>query len=228
MNIYGKLQKARVELHSMELKKSGKNKFAGYEYFELSDFLPEIQTIFNNVGLCGALDFSDPESAKLHIFDTEKDGNPITFSTPVADAGLKGCTPIQQIGAMNTYLTRYLWVQAMCIVENDIVDSVEPAKKTETPPDYAEQAFKDAILACNSFREFLDLWSNGDPELKQRFNVQSSYKAKFKAFSKLHIIDGCTNEFELTKFVTGKLTEEEQDAYNAKLDSFRGLGQREI
>ena len=106
----------------------------------------------------------------------------------------------------------------------------EDKPKTETPSesDYAEQAFKDAILDCNSFREFLDCWSNGDPELKQRFNVQSSYKAKFKAFSKLHIIDGCTNEFELTKFVKGRLTDEEQDAYNKKLDSFRGLQQREI
>jgi hypothetical protein len=37
MNIYKKLQAARIKLQQTELRKSGKNKFAGYEYFELSD-----------------------------------------------------------------------------------------------------------------------------------------------------------------------------------------------
>ena len=40
MSVYRKLQEARIELQSKPLKKSGKNKFAGFEYFELGDFLP--------------------------------------------------------------------------------------------------------------------------------------------------------------------------------------------
>ena len=37
--VYQKLQKARVKLQSVELKKSGHNSFAGFKYFELSDLL---------------------------------------------------------------------------------------------------------------------------------------------------------------------------------------------
>jgi hypothetical protein len=33
---------ARIRLQSTELKKSGLNKFAGYTYFELGDFIPAI------------------------------------------------------------------------------------------------------------------------------------------------------------------------------------------
>ena len=33
MSVYKKLQEARIALQAVHLKKSGKNKFAGYEYF---------------------------------------------------------------------------------------------------------------------------------------------------------------------------------------------------
>ena len=38
MNVYSKLQTARVRLQESNLKKSGENKFAGFKYFELGDF----------------------------------------------------------------------------------------------------------------------------------------------------------------------------------------------
>ena len=53
LNLFQKLQKARVELQEMNLKKSGQNKFAGFSYYELSDFLPAINIICNNVNLRG-------------------------------------------------------------------------------------------------------------------------------------------------------------------------------
>ena len=40
MSVYRKLQAVRYELSKLNLKKSGKNKFAGFEYFELGDFMP--------------------------------------------------------------------------------------------------------------------------------------------------------------------------------------------
>jgi hypothetical protein len=43
MKIHKKLMQARIELQKKELNKSGHNKFANYKYFELSDFLNEIQ-----------------------------------------------------------------------------------------------------------------------------------------------------------------------------------------
>ena len=55
--VYDKLQAARISLQSHDLKKSGHNKFAGYKYFELSDFLPTVNRIFADLKLCHTLEF---------------------------------------------------------------------------------------------------------------------------------------------------------------------------
>ena len=53
MSVFKKLSKARVMLQQVEMTKSGNNKFAGYKYFELADFMPHINRIFDELGLCG-------------------------------------------------------------------------------------------------------------------------------------------------------------------------------
>jgi len=121
MSIYKKLQEARIMLQNTQLKKSGHNKFAGYYYFELGDFLPEIQTICSKLGLCGMVSFT-PEMAYLNIHDTE-DGSFTTFTSPMSSAALKGCHDVQNLGAVQTYLRRYLWVNAFEIVEHDALDA---------------------------------------------------------------------------------------------------------
>ena len=133
MSVYKKLQQARLKLQSTALKKSGKNKFAGFEYFELGDFLPTIQTIFNEVGLCGTVSFGT-DIATLNIVDTDDVSQSIVFTSPMSTAELKGCHAIQNLGAVQTYLRRYLWVAAMEIVEHDAVDAVtgrDEVKKAE-------------------------------------------------------------------------------------------------
>ena len=133
MSVYKKLQDARIILQSTQLKKSGKNKFAGYEYFELGDFLPQIQVICKDLGLCGMVSFTATD-AYLTIHETEGDGF-VTFSSPMSSAALKGCHDVQNLGAVQTYLRRYLWTNAFEIVEHDALDAVmgkdEPVKKPE-------------------------------------------------------------------------------------------------
>ena len=41
----------RVKLQNAKLKKSGKNKFAGFDYFELADFLPKLNELMLSEGL---------------------------------------------------------------------------------------------------------------------------------------------------------------------------------
>lgn len=130
--IYDKLQKARVSLQSMELKKSGHNKFVGYKYFELSDFLPAVNNIFANLGLCQTLEF-DKEMATMRIFDRDTGGQ-IKFTCPMAEANLKGCHPVQNLGASITYITRYLLVMALAICEHDAVDASEPVAPAAAKP----------------------------------------------------------------------------------------------
>ena len=123
--VYAKLQKARMKLQAAPIKKSGHNKFAGYQYFELGDFLPTINEIFNELGLCSVISF-DKELATLRIIDTDN-GGAIAFTSPMADANLKGCHPIQNLGAVETYSRRYLYVTALEIVEHDALDATTGA-----------------------------------------------------------------------------------------------------
>ena len=136
MSVYKKLQQARMLLQGTKLTKSGKNKFAGYEYFELSDFLPAIQKICYEIGLCGVVSFNH-EMAYLQINDVG-DGTSIMFTSPMSSAALKGCHDVQNLGAVQSYLRRYLWVNAFEIVEHDALDAttgaVEVAKKPAVTP----------------------------------------------------------------------------------------------
>jgi len=128
-NVFAKLQEARIKLQATKLSKSGKNKFAGYEYFELGDFLPAIQSICHEVGLCGVVSFSD-NNASLTIHDTESDGV-VVFNSPMSTAQLKGCHEVQNLGAVQTYLRRYLWTTAFEIVEHDALDATMDGKPVE-------------------------------------------------------------------------------------------------
>ena len=120
MTVYKKLQEARFRLVNTTIQKSGKNKFAGFEYFELGDFIPAIQKIFNEVGLCGVVSFAD--IATLTVYDAD-DGTSIQFCTPIVNAENAKGQPIQSLGATHTYLRRYLWLLALEIVEHDAVDN---------------------------------------------------------------------------------------------------------
>ena len=125
--VHKKLMNARMALQSMQLKKSGHNKFAGYQYFELGDFLPQINEIFHSIGLCGVISY-DTDYASLTITDVD-DGTNIVITSPMVEANLKGAHAIQNLGAVETYQRRYLWMTAMEIVEHDALDSSAPIKE---------------------------------------------------------------------------------------------------
>ena len=135
MSAHEKLMDARIKLQGMELRKSGENKFAGYKYFELGDFLPYVQQIFHDLGLCSVVSFTQ-DMATLSITDLE-DGTVVIVTSPMAEAQLKGAHPIQNLGAVESYQRRYLWMAAMEIVEHDIIDATagaEPPPKPQPKP----------------------------------------------------------------------------------------------
>lgn len=141
MSVHKKLMQARVMLQAREIKKSGHNKFSGYHYFELGDFLPHVQSIFNELGLCGVVSFNR-DYAELAITDVE-DGTQIIIQSPMAAAELKGAHPIQQMGAIQTYQRRYLWMAALEIVEHDVLDATPGVDKR---PAKAEAAPKPSLV----------------------------------------------------------------------------------
>lgn len=143
MNVYQKLINARIELQDRELKKTGENKYAGFKYFELGDFLPAAQEIFFQQGLCGVVSYG-PEEATLTIVNTENPEDWIVIKSPMSSIALKGNHEIQNLGAIQTYLRRYLWVTALEIVEHDVLDAVvnKPDTKEAPKPKKAEEPKK--------------------------------------------------------------------------------------
>lgn len=166
MNVYKKLMQARIDLQNTTLSKSGHNKFAGYKYFELGDFIPAIQNIFNNLGLCGMISYTN-DLATLTIVDMA-DLSKIEITSPMSEAALKGCHAVQNLGAVQTYIRRYLWVTALEIVEHDAIDSSSGA---------------DVEVALKGIKEAADIET-----LKSQFNAAYKlFKDDKEAFAKLNV-----------------------------------------
>ncbi len=132
MSVYTKLSDARAKFHAMKLEKTGHNKFAGYKYFELSDFIVPALGVFKECGLLGVVSFGK-EMASLTIVDLES-GEKLVIESPMSTAALKGCHEVQNLGAVETYIRRYLWVAALEIVEHDAIDSSQPIKYEKKAP----------------------------------------------------------------------------------------------
>jgi hypothetical protein len=148
---------ARMQLQNTDLKKSGHNKFAGYRYFELGDFLPTINTIFSDLDLCGVVSFT-AEIATLTITDID-DGSQILITSPMGSAALKGCHEVQNVGAVETYQRRYLWVVAMEIVEHDVLDATTGSEKPVIPelksPEYSKEEMDILHSLAEGFTAFV-------------------------------------------------------------------------
>jgi hypothetical protein len=130
MTVFEKLNEARLRFQNAGIQKSGQNKFAGYTYYELADILPVINKLANELKFCCVVNFT-PELATLDFCDLEGDGR-IQFTSPMAEAQLKGCQPVQCLGGAETYLKRYLYQNCFEIVEADMLDgTMNPSAESE-------------------------------------------------------------------------------------------------
>jgi hypothetical protein len=167
MNVYAKLNLARNKFHSSKLKKTGHNKFANYYYFELGDFLIPALQIFSEVGLTGIVSFAKDE-AQMSIIDFQKPEDRIIITSPMSTAALKGCHEVQNLGAVQTYLRRYLWVAALEIVEHDAIDSspkTEEGMKAKGPAPVVSPRGGIGEDLPNEIKEFLQEMGNSVTEL---------------------------------------------------------------
>jgi hypothetical protein len=126
MNVLHALQKIRVGLIDMDIKKSGHNDYSNYDYFELSDFLPSIQKLALENGVVCIYSISN-EKATLDICDINDRDNCVSFSIPIAEVSMKGANAIQNVGCLTTYTRRYLYMIAFEIAENEEIEPVTNA-----------------------------------------------------------------------------------------------------
>ena len=159
MNVYQKLNEARAKFHKKALKKSGHNKFAGYNYFELGDFVIPAIEIFNEVGLTSIIRFGK-EIAEFIVVNVDKPEEIIVFTSPMSEANLKGCHPVQNLGAVQTYISRYLWVSVLHIVEHDALDATTGSKVVEegTPDEGKMLDYIAAIEATTTVDELKNIY----------------------------------------------------------------------
>ena len=186
LNIYQKLQQARVQLQKRGLTKSGNNKFAGFKYFELADFLPSINEIFNELGLFSFFNIKRTyteqgevrELAILTITDGEKE---IVFETPTAEPRPdKTPNPIQELGSKHTYTKRYLYLNALEIAENDVVDATigkdkEEPKETKTTPKATEKQLE-LIKTLYTDKELKEMMARIKISKMEDFTIEQASK----------------------------------------------------
>ena len=152
MNTYQKLNDLRAEILKAPLKKSGRNEFQKFDYFELKDFIPTVLKKCEEIGLIG-LDKVVDGTAVLTIKNAEDPTDEvIEFTVPWVMSSTSN-TPIQNLGATITYIRRYLWMMALEMVENDIVDAqdqkVQPkaAKASKEQIEAIQELYSPAQIA---------------------------------------------------------------------------------
>lgn len=167
MNIYEKMQVVKKLLSDAELKKTGKNDYSNFEYYELSDILPAIITFCENYRLFTHVNFVKEystktitteesqvqekvkvgESAILTVINIDNPAEKIEYSSDVKDLELKAANAIQNYGGIQTYSRRYLYMNAFDIVEAEMFDKeMNKKKKQKIKKDSAIDTF---INACS-------------------------------------------------------------------------------
>ena len=140
-NIYGKLIEARKQFLASGIKKTGVNRYAEYKYFTLDDIIPVKQRIFESLGLVDMISFDD-SLAVLTLINSDNPSENIMFTSPIREDESLIKNPIQKLGAIETYVRRYLYMLLLDIVESDAVEAVTDKPDPETGKGGAKKSNK--------------------------------------------------------------------------------------
>lgn len=169
-NVHQKLLDVRLALQELKLKKSGKNEFSKFSYYELSDFLPSLNKLAVEHGLLTNF-YIEPkngeraEQASLEIINANNPDEAIVFCAPTAEVeigrkkdGTGGAEPIQNLGGKITYMRRYLLMMAFEIVESDYVERQEQKAPLELDPESIKKiedtkTVEELIAVCRELKE---------------------------------------------------------------------------
>ena len=128
--------KIKVELQEKKLKQSGKNTFAGFTYFELSDFLPTLNKLMQENGVNDQI-IINREYAEMTLHKgSESQAYTIPFvlfDTPKSKNGADSMQHIQYLGALNTYYKRYLYLNAFGITDGEVIDAMNISELQQKP-----------------------------------------------------------------------------------------------
>ena len=152
LNIYEKLGIAREKFLNAGVKKNGVNRYAEYKYFTLDDIIPVKTRLFNELGLLDFISFGN-EVATLTLVNMDNPEETIEFMSQLAPDESLIKNPIQKVGAIQTYVRRYLYMLALDIIESDGIEAttgketdeennvvpIAPSKKSTRPATVEER-----------------------------------------------------------------------------------------
>lgn len=176
----------RVELQSNGLKMSGKNTHAGFSYFELSDFLPKLNELMKEKGINDCFSITHDEATLTLIKEDEKQEYKMPFfmfEVPLTSKGSPMMQQIQYLGAINTYLKRYLYMNAFGITDGEVIDNLD--NDNLSVPSYQPKADKEYIseIQAKELYRYCKEQNSSERELMTFFKVDGLMKLTTKQYS---------------------------------------------
>lgn len=126
IHLLKKIMLARKKFKDKGIKKSGYNQFQKFSYYELKDIIPEAIEICLELNMATRFTY-EYDHYTLKIYDL--DHKEVTeFCMPGKDYSNEGNinNQLQNLGKIQTYIRRYLYMQFLDITENDVVDASKP------------------------------------------------------------------------------------------------------
>ena len=187
LNLFQKIQAVKSEILQANLKKSWKNSFAKFDYYELSDIMPTIIELCKKYDLYTHITFTNDE-AVLTIIDAVADkskvwiDSSVQFHSPMRELELKGCNAIQSLWWIESYQRRYLYLMAFDISESDMFDAVswkEESKKAKK--DDVKWFNKEELERLESNTEYLKKFATSDElitDISKYYAINKEMKLK--------------------------------------------------
>jgi hypothetical protein len=202
MNIFEKITEARNKFLSANIKPTGSSggDRRKITYFELSDILPPSKRIEQELKFCPAISFT-ADLATMTVYDCEKPADMVVFTSPMSSAKLSGCHDVQNLGAVQTYLKRYLYYSLYDVIEHDDLDgTLDLDKKPKQPkqepqeqqpfPKLTELSIDEVPQAKYGqyIKEYIDgtgITSDEVLNLYKPFSVERANKLTFEQFQQV-------------------------------------------
>ncbi len=136
-NIYSKIMKIRKEFSDSTIKKSGKNEFQNFTYLELSDFVPIAIKLCEENGVYTHINvgtITNEKYATMTVVNVDNVEEKVVYSLELPCISKEGAfnNKIQDIGKMETYIRRYLYMLFLDIAVADSVDSEDNRPKRQS------------------------------------------------------------------------------------------------
>lgn len=190
LTIHGRMAKIKKELSNKKIPKSGHNKFAGFKYHELNDFIQVINELNDEHGVNDVILIDELNGVcSITLFNVDNSEDSYTIKTPFREAEMLGkggaksnVDAVQRIGSTITYNRRYLYMTAYNIQENDGVDASEP-NGSNTPP---KQPQVKKALTEERFNKALDALEKKEVTVKyiEKFALTQEQKDKLLIYNK--------------------------------------------